>query len=113
MTHRAGLPPDNEIADYVGVSIKPLEEIYKLQPIYEPGTRFVYSDVGFIIAAEIVRRVSGKRIDEFARENIFAPLGMHNTAYLPIAQGPGAGGRGPDVEMAPSEHQHTATQTSA
>ena len=81
MTHRAGLPPDNEIADYVGVSIKPLEEIYKLQPIYEPGTRFVYSDVGFIIAAEIVRRVSGKRIDEFARENIFAPLGMKDTFY--------------------------------
>src|SRR5205085_2022624 len=108
MTHRAGLPPDNEIADYVGVSIKPLEEIYKLQPIYEPGTRFVYSDVGFIVAAEIVRRVSGKRIDEFARENIFAPLGMKDTVW-----GPGAGGRGPDVEMAPSEHQHTATQTSA
>jgi uncharacterized protein YbbC (DUF1343 family)/CubicO group peptidase (beta-lactamase class C family) len=87
MTHRAGLPPDNEIADYVGVSVKPLEEIYKLQPIYEPGTRFVYSDVGFIVAAEIVRRVSGKRIDEFARENIFAPLGMHNTFYRSLESG--------------------------
>lgn len=82
MTHRAGLPPDNEIADYVGVSIKPLEKIYELQPSYEPGTRFVYSDVGFIVAAEIVRRVSGKPIDEFARENIFAPLGMKETRYL-------------------------------
>ncbi|MFL6308351.1 MAG: exo-beta-N-acetylmuramidase NamZ domain-containing protein, partial [Candidatus Sulfotelmatobacter sp.] len=81
---------------YVGVTIKPLEEIYKLKPSYEPGTRFVYSDVGFIVAAEIVRRVSGKRIDAFARENIFAPLGMKDTRYLPIAQGPGAGGRGPE-----------------
>ncbi|HJQ25471.1 MAG TPA: serine hydrolase, partial [Blastocatellia bacterium] len=81
MTHRAGLPPDNEIADYVGVTIKPLEEIYKLKPSYEPGTRFVYSDVGFIVAAEIVRRVSGKRIDEFARENIFTPLGMTDTFF--------------------------------
>ena len=84
MTHRAGLPPDNEIADYVGVTLKPLEEIYKLKPSYEPGTRFVYSDVGFIVAAEIVRRVTGKRIDDFARENIFAPLGMARTSYLPI-----------------------------
>src|SRR5581483_3084006 len=66
MTHRAGLPPDNEIADYVGVTIKPLEEIYRLKPSYEPGTRFVYSDVGFIVAAEIVRRVSGQRLDAFA-----------------------------------------------
>src|SRR5689334_2737170 len=82
MTHRAGLPPDNEIADYVGVTIKPLEEIYKLRPSYEPGTRFVYSDVGFIVAAEIVRRVSGKRIDEFARENIFGPLRMKDTFYI-------------------------------
>ena len=98
MTHRAGLPPDNEIADYVGVTINPLEKIYELQPSYEPGTRFVYSDVGFIVAAEIVRRVSGKPIDQFARENIFAPLKMKDTAYLPIEQGPGAGGRGPDKD---------------
>ena len=88
MTHRAGLPPDNEIADYVGVSVTPLEKIYELQPSYEPGTRFVYSDVGFIVAAEIVRRVSGKPIDQFARENIFAPLKMKDTAYLPIERGP-------------------------
>jgi uncharacterized protein YbbC (DUF1343 family)/CubicO group peptidase (beta-lactamase class C family) len=88
MTHRAGLPPDNEIADYVGVSVNPLEKIYELQPSYEPGTRFVYSDVGFIVAAEIVRRVSGKPIDQFARENIFAPLKMKDTAYLPIEKGP-------------------------
>lgn len=88
MTHRAGLPPDNEIADYVGATINPLEKIYELQPSYEPGTRFVYSDVGFIVAAEIVRRVSGKRVDQFARENIFAPLGMNETAYSPIERGP-------------------------
>src|SRR5262249_149870 len=74
MTHRAGLPPDNEIADYVGSSVDPLKLICDLRPIYDPGTRFVYSDVGFIVAGEIVRRVSGKRLDEFARENIFEPL---------------------------------------
>jgi CubicO group peptidase (beta-lactamase class C family) len=92
MTHRAGLMPDNEIADYVGVTIDPLKMINELQPSYEPGSRFVYSDVGYIVAAEIVRRVSGKRIDEFARENIFAPLGMKDTGW-----GPGAGGQGSDV----------------
>src|SRR4029453_19089746 len=81
MTHRAGLPPDNEIADYVGKSIDPLQLIYDLRPSYEPGTRFVYSDVGFIVAAEIVRRVSRKRIDQFARENIFAPLALKTTFF--------------------------------
>src|SRR5713226_8376319 len=81
MTHRAGLPPDNEIADYVGKTIDPLQRIYDLRPSYEPGTRFFYSDVGFIVAAEIVRRGSGKTIDEFTRENIHAPLGMKDTWF--------------------------------
>src|SRR6266705_1130527 len=82
MTHRAGLPPDNEIADYVGKTIDPLELICDLRPSYEPGTRFVYSDVGFIVAAEIVWRVSRKRIDTFARETIFTPLGMRQTTFI-------------------------------
>jgi len=82
MTHRAGLPPDNEIADYVGKTIDPLAMIYELRPSYEPGTRFVYSDVGFIVAAEIVRRISGQPIDAFARANIFQPLRMNETRYF-------------------------------
>ncbi|HWC77981.1 MAG TPA: exo-beta-N-acetylmuramidase NamZ domain-containing protein, partial [Blastocatellia bacterium] len=85
LTHRAGLPPDNEIADYVGVTIDPLQLIYELRPSYEPGSRFVYSDVGYIVAAEIVRRISGKRIDQFADENIFRPLGMTDTFYCPLS----------------------------
>jgi uncharacterized protein YbbC (DUF1343 family)/CubicO group peptidase (beta-lactamase class C family) len=84
MTHLAGLPPDNEIADYVGKSVDPLQRIYELRPSYEPGGRFVYSDVGYIVAAEIVWRVSGKRIDTFAREAIFGPLGMKDTDFHPI-----------------------------
>ena len=81
MTHRAGLPPDNEIADYVGKTVDPLPLIYELRPSYEPGSRFVYSDVGFIVAAEIVRRVSGERIDRFADKNISTPLGMKSTFF--------------------------------
>ena len=81
MTHRAGFVPDNEIADYVGKTVDPLPLIYELYPSYEPGTRFVYSDVGFIVAAELVRRVASKRIDEFAREHIFLPLGMNDTWF--------------------------------
>ena len=85
LTHRAGLVPDNEIADYVGVTINPLEKIYDLQLSYEPGARFVYSDVGYIVAAEVIRRVSGKTLDQFSRENIFAPLGMKDTFFCPLS----------------------------
>jgi CubicO group peptidase (beta-lactamase class C family) len=50
---------------------------------YEPGTKFKYSDVGFITLGELVHVVSGKPINEFSRENIFKPLKMNDTMYLP------------------------------
>jgi uncharacterized protein YbbC (DUF1343 family)/CubicO group peptidase (beta-lactamase class C family) len=86
LTHRAGLPPDNEIADYIGKTVDPMENIYNLRPVYTPGSRFSYSDVGYIVAAEIVHRVSGQSLDQFASENIFKPLGMNSTRFLPISE---------------------------
>ncbi|WP_306619420.1 serine hydrolase domain-containing protein [Chryseobacterium ginsenosidimutans] len=44
-----------------------------------PGSQFKYSNTGFSLLAEIVKRVSGKSFGEFAKENIFNPLGMENT----------------------------------
>ncbi|MFN0128541.1 MAG: serine hydrolase domain-containing protein [Verrucomicrobiales bacterium] len=48
-----------------------------------PGTRFLYSDVNFILLGEIVRQVSGQWISEFARRVLFDPLGMKDTGFLP------------------------------
>ncbi|MFN2579436.1 MAG: serine hydrolase, partial [Pyrinomonadaceae bacterium] len=50
-----------------------------------PDTRFVYSDINYIALGEIVRRVSGMTLDEFARKNIFEPLGMRSTGFRPRA----------------------------
>lgn len=50
---------------------------------YTPDTRFTYSDDGFMTLGEVVRRVSGKPLDVFAREEIFAPLRMNDTDYRP------------------------------
>lgn len=84
LTHRAGFIADNSIHDYEHGTQEAMRRIYELKPEYEPGTRFLYSDVGYIVAAEIVRRVSGKTLDQFAKENIFAPLAMSATAYYPF-----------------------------
>ncbi|MCP4848783.1 MAG: beta-lactamase family protein [Verrucomicrobiaceae bacterium] len=48
----------------------------------KPGEKYRYSDVNFILLGEIVRRISGKSLKQFAREAIFAPLGMHNTGFV-------------------------------
>ena len=48
-----------------------------------PGTLIRYSDINFILLGEIVRRVSGKPLDEFAAAEIFEPLGMKDTGFRP------------------------------
>ena len=46
---------------------------------FSPGSQFKYSNTGFTLLTEIVKRVSGKSFSAFAKENIFDPLGMENT----------------------------------
>jgi len=50
-----------------------------------PGSTFLYSDTGFILLGELVRRVSGAPLDTFARKQFYAPLGMRDTAFDPPA----------------------------
>jgi uncharacterized protein YbbC (DUF1343 family)/CubicO group peptidase (beta-lactamase class C family) len=50
-----------------------------------PGSTFLYSDTGFILLGELVRRVSGEPLDTFARKQFYAPLGMRDTAFDPPA----------------------------
>ena len=48
----------------------------------KPGEKYRYSDVNFILLGEMVRRISGKSLKQFAREAVFEPLGMHNTGFV-------------------------------
>jgi len=48
---------------------------------FAPGSEYVYSNTGYFLAAEVVKRVSGKPLAQFARERIFEPLGMRDTRY--------------------------------
>jgi len=47
-----------------------------------PGTEQRYCDYAFELVGEIVRRVSGRSLEDFARERLFDPLGMKDTAYI-------------------------------
>lgn len=48
---------------------------------FEPGTEYLYSNTGYFLLSELVRRVSGKSLREFAEERIFRPLGMTDTHF--------------------------------
>jgi uncharacterized protein YbbC (DUF1343 family)/CubicO group peptidase (beta-lactamase class C family) len=88
LTHTAGFAPDptdaNIPAGWTGVDPL-LREIYAEPLTAPPGSRFVYSDTGFILLGEIVKRVSGMSLDEFAAKEIFVPMGMRETRFLPPA----------------------------
>ncbi|MGH9934718.1 MAG: exo-beta-N-acetylmuramidase NamZ domain-containing protein, partial [Blastocatellia bacterium] len=83
LTHRSGLIADNDIKDYEQGPEAAIQNIWKLAPLAEDGSKFIYSDVNYIVLAELVKRLSGKPVDEFAAENIFRPLGMKDTGYKP------------------------------
>ena len=85
LTHYSGLRPGFDSAkEFFGYETA-LEELWKERVSGTPGRTFAYSDLNFIVLGEIVRVVSGKPLDEYAREKIFLPLGMTETAFLPPA----------------------------
>jgi CubicO group peptidase (beta-lactamase class C family) len=48
---------------------------------FAPGSEHLYSNSGYLLLAQIVKRVSGKSLPQFAEENIFKPLGMANSHF--------------------------------
>jgi CubicO group peptidase (beta-lactamase class C family) len=48
---------------------------------FKPGEQFEYCNSGYFLLGVIVKRVSGKSLQEFAADNIFKPLGMKNTHF--------------------------------
>ncbi len=86
LTHRSGWAPDFDLREQWAGHEEMLKRLYKEPLRSAPGARFVYSDIGMIAAGEIVRRVSGLPLEEFARREIFEPLGMRDTGFRPRAE---------------------------
>src|SRR6266700_3841010 len=83
LTHTSGLPPFKEYWRTSKLKQDTLDKIF-VEPLdYEPGTKEVYSDLGIILMAEIIERLTGKPLDVLAREYVFSPLGMSSTMYRP------------------------------
>ena len=102
LTHFSGLRPD--------VDLKPAWSGYETgvhlalidKPALAPGERFVYSDINFILLGEMVRKLSGKMLDEFVADEVFKPLGMKDTRFRPPADWRG--------RIAPTEREAGMTE---
>lgn len=83
MTHFSGMPPDLELVPKWNGYSTGVERALTTVPVAPPGARFIYSDINYVLLAEIVHRVSGQSVADFAHAQIYAPLQMNETGFLP------------------------------
>jgi uncharacterized protein YbbC (DUF1343 family)/CubicO group peptidase (beta-lactamase class C family) len=86
LTHMAGFAPDFDLKERWTGYDEAMKRLYREPLRSQPGTRFVYSDINYIALGEVVHRASSQMLDEFARGNIFMPLGMRDTGFRPDAK---------------------------
>ncbi|HEX8844816.1 MAG TPA: serine hydrolase domain-containing protein [Pyrinomonadaceae bacterium] len=86
--HTSGIREYSHLMQLAGIRFQdaPDEEVFKIiarqkELNFRPGDEYLYSNSGYFLLAQIVKRVSGKSLREFAEENIFKPLGMVNTRF--------------------------------
>ncbi|MGC8640328.1 MAG: exo-beta-N-acetylmuramidase NamZ domain-containing protein [Isosphaeraceae bacterium] len=102
LRHRAGLVPDNPLKDYADGPDEAWKRIANIDLVTQPGERFAYSDVGFLILGKLVERISGQTLDRFASERIFQQLGMTDAHFRPLGKRSGEE-RMPVERIAPTE----------
>lgn len=83
LTHTSGLPAVTPMADWSTDRADLMRRIGNLTLKHQPGEQFNYSDVGYVVLQEIVQRVSGKTLAAFASDELYRPLGMTETGFLP------------------------------
>jgi len=85
LTHTSGLAPDLPLEvefSGAGDAIRRANDLAVTAPT---GEKFVYSDINFFLLGDIVRRVSGERLDAYVKRHVFDPLGMTESTFLPPA----------------------------
>ena len=83
LTHYSGLAPDLDLGKpWQGRAVA-----YQMAdaeiPLNPPGAVFLYSDINFEVLGELVEKVAGMPLEDYAASRIFQPLHMDHTRYLP------------------------------
>jgi len=84
LTHTSGLPAWRPL--YILAEDEPERAagaIANLDLEYKPGTHVLYSDLGFIALGILLERMTGQRLDDMARREIFQPLKLEKTFFNP------------------------------
>lgn len=86
LSHRSGLPANLNLADYLGVDagrerVRAVKLELAKPPQHAPGSKFEYSNLGYIMAGAIVEKVTGKPWQENMVQQVFVPLKMKSAGF--------------------------------
>ena len=95
LSHCAGLKAYDNLWQQTSVPDSILLLIAQSQ--LRPDNSYCYSDFGFMLLADMVKRVSGQPLDQYVKDHFYTPMGLHNTTFLPLHNGLGA------MRIAPTE----------
>jgi uncharacterized protein YbbC (DUF1343 family)/CubicO group peptidase (beta-lactamase class C family) len=83
MTHTSGLRPGIENRSGWKGQAAAIQKASAEVLQNPPGTIFRYSDINYFVLGEVVQRVSHKPLEQFVATEIYQPLGMKDTGYMP------------------------------
>lgn len=87
LTHTSGIPNFTSFVDYVRIRTETMTPTqlmaqFEHKPLdFKPGSKFSYSNSGYIVLGYIIEKASGETYAEFLQKNIFTPLGLAHTGY--------------------------------
>jgi CubicO group peptidase (beta-lactamase class C family) len=87
LTHTSGIPSFTGFKDYRDLEAKPttpakLVERFRDKPLeFEPGTKWNYSNSGYVLLGYLIEKISGQTYQQFLEQNILTPLGMKDSGY--------------------------------
>ncbi|MEM2931178.1 MAG: serine hydrolase [Thermoproteota archaeon] len=86
LSHSAGLPawaPLYKLGKKSRVEL--LEEAVRSSISFPPGSRVIYSDIGYIVLTALIEKIAGEKMDSLFEKLVARPLGLRKTVYNPLS----------------------------
>lgn len=87
LTHSSGIPNYTSFPEFAGLQVfetsaeKIVEGVRERPLDFTPGSRYNYSNSGYVLLGWLIERLSGQSYGDFVRSRIFEPLGMKDSGY--------------------------------
>ncbi|MEM7256180.1 MAG: serine hydrolase domain-containing protein [Pseudomonadota bacterium] len=95
LNHTSGLSDYMELTDrhwtgdlFTNQALTPLYHRHRPALAFSPGSRYEYSNTGYVLLAAIVEEITELSYEQFMQENVFTPLALHNTAVVNLLSDP-------------------------